>query len=62
MKYNYQPLVSELGYSTLHSLDVLQTLWGGYGELVRLYVDNTSVIVKHVLLPKTQASSKRLEY
>lgn len=58
MKYNYQPLVSELGYSTLHSLDVLQTLWGGYGELVRLYVDSTSVIVKHVLLPKPKHHPK----
>ncbi|MCG9575798.1 aminoglycoside phosphotransferase family protein [Vibrio tubiashii] len=58
MKYNYQPLVSELGYATLHSLDVLQTLWGGYGELVRLYVDNTSVIVKHVLLPKPKHHPK----
>ena len=51
---NYLPLVQELGFTTLHSKQVLQTLWGGYGELVRLYVDDSSVVVKHVRLPKPE--------
>jgi len=55
MKYDYQPLIAELGFSTLHSKDVLQILWGGYGELVRLNVDNTSIIIKHIKLPKPQS-------
>ncbi|KJY82116.1 choline kinase [Vibrio galatheae] len=52
MQYNYQSLVSQLGYTHLQSKQVLQVLWGGYGELVRLNVDNTSIIVKHIQLPK----------
>lgn len=58
MAYNYHPLCVELGYSSIQSVDVLQTLWGGYGELVRLYVDDTSVIVKHIQLPKPEHHPK----
>jgi len=32
---------------------VIQTLWGGYGELVRLGFQDKSIIIKHVKLPKT---------
>tara|TARA_Y100001956_G_scaffold80358_1_gene95392 strand:- start:582 stop:1550 length:969 start_codon:yes stop_codon:yes gene_type:complete len=52
--YNYLPIVARLGYQTIHSKQVLQTLWGGYGELVRLWVDSTSIVIKHVLLPKPE--------
>lgn len=32
---------------------MIQTLWSGYGELVRLYFEKRSIIVKHVTLPKS---------
>ncbi|NOH78243.1 phosphotransferase [Vibrio sp. RE86] len=57
-QYDYQALVESLGYQQLESVEVLQTLWGGYGELVRLYTDNSSVIVKHILLPKPEHHPK----
>lgn len=53
--YDYQPLVNELGYTSLHGIEVLQSLWGGYGELVRLSVDSSSIIVKHIQLPKPES-------
>ncbi|KGY13062.1 choline kinase [Vibrio tubiashii] len=53
--YDYLPLVKELGYTRLQRIEVLQTLWGGYGELVRLNVDETSIIVKHIQLPKPES-------
>ena len=48
----YQSIIEALGFTTLHSSQRLQILWGGYGELVRLYVDQTSIVVKHVQLPQ----------
>ena len=48
----YLPLISELGYRNINSLEVLQTLWGGYGQLVRLHLDGGSIIVKHIQLPQ----------
>lgn len=55
---NYLPLVSDLGVSRIESVDVLQTLWGGYGQLVRLHVDTGSIIVKHISLPKPEHHPK----
>lgn len=52
--HDYLTLVQTLGFHTLRSKHVLQELWGGYGELVRLYVDDTSMIIKHVRLPKPE--------
>lgn len=52
--YDYQSLIETLGFKCLDSYEVLQTLWGGYGELVRLFVDDTSVVVKHIQLPKPE--------
>lgn len=52
--YNYLPIVQKLGFNTLQRKQVLQTLWGGYGELVRLWVDSTSIVIKHVVLPQPQ--------
>ncbi|MEZ9921351.1 aminoglycoside phosphotransferase family protein [Vibrio breoganii] len=51
---NYLPLIQQLGYKELHSTQLIQSLWGGYGELVRVFADNTSIIVKHIALPETQ--------
>lgn len=57
-QYDYQALIESLGFQKIESIEVLQTLWGGYGELVRLYTDNSSVIVKHILLPKPEHHPK----
>lgn len=48
----YQDIGADLNLGLLNSVDVIQTLWGGYGELVRLTFLDKSVIVKHVKLPK----------
>lgn len=50
----YSTIVSQLGYTRCHRVEILQTLWGGYGELVRLFVDDTSIIIKHIQLPKPE--------
>ncbi len=51
----YQNIGNELNLGYLVSVEVIQSLWGGYGELVRLGFPNCSVIVKHVKLPKPSA-------
>lgn len=51
----YASLLAPLGIEQVSRCDVLQTLWGGYGELVRLSIRGAhgpSVIVKHIRLPK----------
>ena len=50
--YDYQALSQRLGYKELKGTEVMQSLWSGYGELVRLHVDETSIVIKHVQLPK----------
>lgn len=52
---NYLAVVEQLGFRTLHRCEKLQVLWGGYGELVRLFVDNSSIVIKHVRLPKPES-------
>ncbi|MFM2587388.1 aminoglycoside phosphotransferase family protein [Vibrio sp. TBV020] len=54
-EYDYHVLVCSLGMTSLQRIDVLQTLWGGYGELVRLHCESGSVIVKHIRLPKPES-------
>ncbi len=49
----YQNIGTELNLGLLTSVEVIQSLWGGYGELVRLRFEDNSIIVKHVKLPKT---------
>ncbi|GEA51741.1 phosphotransferase [Vibrio inusitatus NBRC 102082] len=51
---DYTLLIQQLGYKQLHSAQKIQTLWGGYGELVRLFIDDMSIIVKHITLPEIQ--------
>ncbi|MDF2152660.1 phosphotransferase [Vibrio sp. CAU 1672] len=51
----YQQIGQELKLGTVHSAGVIQSLWGGYGELVRLHFAERNVIVKHVGLPKPSA-------
>jgi len=48
----YQNIADELKLGTLSSIETIQTLWGGYGKLVRLVFEDTSIILKHVKLPK----------
>ncbi|WP_156117734.1 phosphotransferase [Vibrio hyugaensis] len=48
----YQSIGDELNLGRLYRIDVIQSLWGGYGELVRLTFPSRSIIVKHVQLPK----------
>lgn len=55
MQCYYLSLVQQLGCSNVVKVELIQTLWGGYGELVRLFVEGSSfesVIVKHVKLPE----------
>ena len=53
----YQKIATSLGCHRGLDIHVIQRLWGGYGELVRLvFTDSSdagfnSVIVKHVALP-----------
>ncbi|UUM33158.1 phosphotransferase [Vibrio japonicus] len=51
---DYLPVVKRLGFRTIHQIEALQVLWGGYGELVRVFVDDTSIVIKHVRLPKPE--------
>ncbi len=48
----YQEIGNDLDLGKLTGVNVIQTLWGGYGELVRLTFSRKSIIVKHVKLPK----------
>lgn len=48
----YQNIGDDLKLGSLERIDVIQSLWGGYGELVRLTFPCRSIIVKHVQLPK----------
>lgn len=48
----YQEIGDDLNLGHLTHIDVIQSLWGGYGELVRLTFPQSSIIVKHVKLPK----------
>ncbi|WP_182031943.1 phosphotransferase [Vibrio sp. B1FLJ16] len=48
----YQNIGNDLNLGNLVTAEVIQSLWGGYGELVRLVFPERSVIVKHVTLPK----------
>ena len=54
----YQDIANELNLGLLINTDVIQSLWGGYGELVRLVFENKSVIVKHIKLPKPEHHPK----
>jgi len=48
----YQNIVQELDLGELTHIETIQTLWSGYGELVRLYCTKQNIIVKHIKLPK----------
>jgi thiamine kinase-like enzyme len=48
----YQSIGDEFQLGELISVENIQALWGGYGELVRLCFPKQNIIVKHVKLPK----------
>jgi predicted GIY-YIG superfamily endonuclease/thiamine kinase-like enzyme len=48
----YQNIADELCLGELLSKQIIQSLWSGYGELVRLLFTRKSIIVKHVKLPR----------
>uniref|UniRef100_UPI0037E718F8 uncharacterized protein pkdc n=1 Tax=Semicossyphus pulcher TaxID=241346 RepID=UPI0037E718F8 len=56
MKQEYQDLILQAcGASSLRVGAKIQTLWSGYGEIVRLHLegcDRPSVVVKHVKFPE----------
>lgn len=54
----YQDIANELSLGIILQVELIQNLWGGYGELVRLKFTNTSIIVKHVKLPKQDSHPK----
>jgi len=54
----YEDIANELNLGLLKNTDVIQSLWGGYGELVRFVFENKSVIVKHIKLPKPEHHPK----
>lgn len=59
LKSIYLDIASSLGRENLVSVEVIQSLWGGYGELVRLHFsDRSRVIVKHVCLPEKSQHPK----
>lgn len=58
MKLIYKDIGNELNLGKLISTNILQTLWSGYGELLRLQFENKSIIVKYVKLPKTYSHPK----
>jgi hypothetical protein len=48
-------IVNTLGAQSVSHVDAIQSLWGGYGELVRVYLTGyhcASVIVKHIQFPQ----------
>ena len=50
----YLKISEELNLGKLISNETIQTLWSGYGEIVRLKFESKSIIVKHVKLPKPE--------
>ncbi|USD43490.1 phosphotransferase [Vibrio sp. SCSIO 43135] len=45
-------LLVQLGWHSIDQSEVIQSLWGGYGELVRVSNGESSLIVKHIRLPE----------
>lgn len=48
----YKTIAEELNLGLVLYINEIQTLWSGYGQLVRLVCENKSIIVKHIKLPK----------
>ncbi len=48
----YQNIADKFNLGKLIKIELIQNLWSGYGELVRLKFLDKTIIVKHVKLPK----------
>lgn len=58
----YERILQALQADEIEKVDVLQSLWGGYGELLRIHLMgcvHTSVIVKHIQLPEYDPINSR---
>ncbi|XP_066541899.1 uncharacterized protein pkdc [Hoplias malabaricus] len=66
MKEEYQALILEAcSAQSLKIGEKVQTLWSGYGQIVRVYLetcDRPSVIVKHVVFPKTSKQVSEISH
>lgn len=49
----YEDIGNKLDLGKLIDIQVIQSLWSGYGEISRLIFENKSVVVKHIKLPET---------
>lgn len=54
----YENIGIELNLGKFLNTQLIQTLWSGYGQLVRLEFEQKSVIIKHVKLPKNTSHPK----
>jgi hypothetical protein len=56
MNSNFQKIIlSSTGAQSFHEIEVIQSLWSGYGKIVRLALqgaDRSQIVVKHVRLPQ----------
>ncbi|MGR5119762.1 phosphotransferase [Vibrio astriarenae] len=55
MAQNYLAFLSDIGVASINDSERIQSLWSGYGELVRLGISGLeypSLIIKHVTLPQ----------
>lgn len=55
---NTELILRGAGASAITSIDSIQSLWSGYGEILRIHLkggDYPSVVVKHIQLPKSVA-------
>ncbi|WP_394242055.1 oxidoreductase family protein [Vibrio astriarenae] len=55
MNTDYLTLLEPIGVTSIHRIELIQTLWSGYGELVRVHVSGRAqptLIIKHVVLPE----------
>ncbi|MCQ1060944.1 ecdysteroid 22-kinase family protein [Photobacterium sp. ZSDE20] len=57
----FEKVVRTIGVERVKNVEHIQSLWSGYGELVRLHVDGgntSSVIVKYIVLPAINPDSQ----
>ena len=50
----YASIGKELNLGSFKKCEIIQPLWSGYGQLVRIHFTQGTVIIKHVQLPKSQ--------
>ena len=61
-KHFQKVILQKTGASDLFLIEVIQSLWGDYGKIVRYGLTGAkvkSVVVKHVLLPKLKKQSRK---